>query len=523
MRTKSSLHDRPRKSGANGTNPYRKAALQLSAPAALAALVFALVLPVTARAQEPAPPPFPAEISLGDGLREDSPVSIDDVIAIAVEQSRSLKSSVNTYESSLQKVSETKKQFGLNAKVEANYQRVHDPTSFSMPYTYYDVAPIYIPGVLPLPFNPPENLQDESMYIVTDPVPNIGFRSAEINQDWQHGAELKISKPLLTFGKKEKAVDAATYDSRVKKLDVKLERMKLLYNVKEAFYNVLLAKKNIDAQKESVARSVAHVDAANSRFDTGVVPKLDVIRARSDLEQSKETLIQAHKGYDLAVMNLNNIIGLPVGRKTILDEDTAYKRIELKELDFYNKLAFETRPELNQIDLAQDAAALAAELEEKKALFSFAGTWTFHNRGSTFASEDSWRAIIAGEIPLFDDGLASAKKAQALKQHENLMLSETDLREGILLQVKSAYLDVIEADQRIESSDVILEIAEEAYRMADLGFKEGVTAQIDLIDAEHTLTQARLGHAKAAFDYEVSKARLAYSCGVDSLEDYIND
>ncbi len=465
----------------------------------------------------------PSEISLDNGTLEGKSLSLADAVDIAVAQSRTLKASVNKLEASWEKVSETKKQFGLNMKVEANYQRVHDPTSFAMPYTYYDVAPIYIPGVLPQPWDLPDNLKDESMYTITDPAPKFGFLSAEINQNWQHGAELKISKPLLTFGKKRKAVAAARSDSEVKELDVELERRKLMLNVRKSFYQVLLAERAVEAQEESVERARAHVEAANSRFNAGVVPKLNVIRARSDLEQAKEKLIMTNKGHALSIMSFNNLLGFPVSRKTELNDESAYRRMNLKPLDFYYALAFVSRPEIKQIELAQNATELAAELEEKKAVFSLAGTWTFHNRGSTFASQDAWRAIIAGEIPVFDNGLASAKKAQVLKRRENLNLSETDLREGIQLQVKSAYLDVIEANQRIESSEVILEIADEAYRMADIGFKEGVTAQIDLIDAEHTLTQARLNSAKAYFDYETAKAQLAYSCGVDSLEDYVNE
>jgi outer membrane protein len=83
--------------------------------------------------------------------------------------------------------------------------------------------------------------------------------------------------------------------------------------------------------------------------------------------------------------------------------------------------------------------------------------------------------------------------------------------------LNQAYLGLIEAGERIDTSEAILASAEEGYRMAEVGFKEGVTTSIDLLDAEHGLTQAKLNRAKANFDYETQKARLARSCGLESL------
>jgi outer membrane protein TolC len=87
-------------------------------------------------------------------------------------------------------------------------------------------------------------------------------------------------------------------------------------------------------------------------------------------------------------------------------------------------------------------------------------------------------------------------------------LSEIDLKEGISLQISQAYLSLVEAELRLDTSAAMLEAAEEAYRMA----------AIDLIDAEHALTQARLNRAKSKYDYEAAKAKLASACGLTDIE-----
>jgi len=124
---------------------------------------------------------------------------------------------------------------------------------------------------------------------------------------------------------------------------------------------------------------------------------------------------------------------------------------------------------------------------------------------------------MGAQFRVFDNGISQAKIAQSDKTYKKLLLNETDLREGIALEVKQAYMSIIEAGQRIETSAAIYAAAEEGYRIRNVGFKEGVSTGIELLDAEHQLTQARLGKANANFDYEIQKARLARACGVESL------
>jgi len=66
----------------------------------------------------------------------------------------------------------------------------------------------------------------------------------------------------------------------------------------------------------------------------------------------------------------------------------------------------------------------------------------------------------------------------------------------------------------VKTSEAILEQANEAVRMAEAGYKEGVTTNIELIDAQQGLDGVRLNHARALFDYQVSLAKLANAVGV---------
>jgi outer membrane protein len=437
---------------------------------------------------------MPKEITLAD-----APFSLDRSIDTALANSRTLKESNLDYRAAGSKVKETRSQFGFNLKMTGNTQRVHDDSSLTMGSILYD----------------PIQLADGTW--VAGPVPHVQYNSFKLSKDWARGADMELTKPLFLFGKRKDAITASKKQRDQKALDMDLSRQSLVESVKEMFFNFMLMKEVVQVQEEALKQSEAHYDAAKSRFDAGAAPKFDVIRANVEVESAKENLITAKKNLDLTRMAFNNLLGFPVDRMTDVVGEGAYKVLDLDPLDFYVAVAFQNRPEIEQLALGKDLTLLSARLSRMTPAVSFQGTWTYYNRGSSFSGEHTWRLILGASLPLFDDGLSRAQISQAKRSYDKLGLMEIDLREGIILQVKQSYLGLDEARQRLDSTRAVLEMAEEAYRMAQVGFKEGVTTGIDLLDAEHGLTQARLNNAKSSFDYEIEKAKLAQACGLETV------
>lgn len=447
---------------------------------------------------------MPGEISL-----KDAPFTLDRAIETALANSRTLKQSFIDYDAAGQKVAETRAQFGFNLKMTGNAQRVEDPTSLSMPiYMPMDIQDYFDPAVLS------QTALDNGIWVAS-PEPTM-FEFA-LNKKWQRGADLQLSKPVFLFGKKRDAILASRKQRDVKGLDVDLARLDLVVSVKVMFFNFLLMKEVVKVQEEALRQAEAHLDAAKSRFEVGVAPKFDVIRANVEVTSAQEALTTAKKGLELTRMAFNNLLGLSVDRPVDVEGEGAYELITLDALEYYVGLAMENRPEVKQLAIGKELAKTGMRLSRMLPSVGFTGMWTFYNRGSGFGSEHTWRLIVGAEVPLFDNGLSRAQVRQAGRMYDKLELTEIDLKEGITLQVKQAYLTVNEARERQDSSKAVLDMAEEAYRMADVGFKEGVTTSIDLLDAEHGLTQAKLNSAKADFDYEIALSQLAKVCGLESL------
>jgi outer membrane protein TolC len=88
----------------------------------------------------------------------------------------------------------------------------------------------------------------------------------------------------------------------------------------------------------------------------------------------------------------------------------------------------------------------------------------------------------------------------------------------IELEVRTAYSDFIEAREVLESQQKVQEQADEALREARARAEAGTGTQLDVLDAETSLTQARTTQIQALHDYAVARARLERAIGEDMIQ-----
>ena len=67
--------------------------------------------------------------------------------------------------------------------------------------------------------------------------------------------------------------------------------------------------------------------------------------------------------------------------------------------------------------------------------------------------------------------------------------------------------------QKIDQSELQLEQAEEARKLADLSYKSGTLTNLDLLDSESLEAESRLNLLRVKTEYMINSARLEISIG----------
>ena len=115
---------------------------------------------------------------------------------------------------------------------------------------------------------------------------------------------------------------------------------------------------------------------------------------------------------------------------------------------------------------------------------------------------------------VFDNNVTRAQIKQAEVAMMKTMEQEQQKKDSIQLEVRQAYLNMNEAEQRIQTSQVSVEKAQEDFKIAQVRYSAGVGTNLDVIDAQVALTSAQTNYIQSLYDYNISKANLDKAMGV---------
>ena len=115
----------------------------------------------------------------------------------------------------------------------------------------------------------------------------------------------------------------------------------------------------------------------------------------------------------------------------------------------------------------------------------------------------------------FDGGGTQGRIREARAGAEKAEVNLVDKTRRIEQEVRTAYSRLIEAREVLQSQKKVVEQAEEAVQLADVRYEAGSGIQLDVIDAEAALTEARTTQIEAVRNYLVARARLERAIGLD--------
>lgn len=363
---------------------------------------------------------------------------------------------------------------------------------------------------------------DEELSLLQEiPVPNFSY--PEPHQNWSAG--IQIVQSVYLGGKLVAAFRAADATEKQAMAVYQTSVADSLLNVRLAYYDVLLAAQEITVHEASVNLLEKELEDQKHRLTAGTVPRFNVLRAEVAVANERPNLIQARNNYRIAKNNLANLLGYNLPHDIWEDiplnltdsfEDAPYQ-INLPDAI---EQALERRSELaalrKDVEL-QQLNIINAKSGYKPAVSVFAGyNWENSQFSENPSDEyDGWNAGAQLSWNIFDGALTQGKIKQARAQYAKSKTVLNDQARQIELQVRTAYSDFIQARETLDSQLKVQEEAEEALREARQRAEAGTGTQLDVLDAETSLTQARTTQIQALHDYATARARFERAVGND--------
>ena len=332
----------------------------------------------------------------------------------------------------------------------------------------------------------------------------------------QFANSVDLTWPLLTGGKVEGTIDKAKLGVKAADLGVEKSQQQIKLDATTGYYSILQTRNLVKLSEESLDRLNAHLKNVEAQYNAGTVAKSDVLRSEVEKAKAEQSLIKAQNSYELAVSSFNNVIGLPLETQVTVKEELGYEKYE-KTLEECISTALVSRPELAQAKVSVESAKADVKVAESGKKFSVAAVASDKWNDSEFAGtkNNNWSVGINASYNLFDSGVTKAKVKGAEASVDKSLEQLRQANDSVQLEVRQAYLNMKEAEKRIDTSKVAVTKAEEDYKIAQVRYSAGVGTNLDVIDSQVALTSAKTDYVQALYDYNTSRAKLDKAMGIE--------
>ncbi len=297
---------------------------------------------------------------------------------------------------------------------------------------------------------------------------------------------------------------------RATKLDIEFETKRL-------FYGLLLAYETRRIAQDLVDQAQAHYEEVKARFNQGTSSKFDVLQSKVQVSKMIPQLVNAANAIDLIMAEFKKLLSLNMRDPINVDGKLAYSVVEIREDEFLSE-AYSNNPQMILKLLGIDINKWAIEFAKAGWLPQVSANADYTYRSDNINNmfnprHDTWNIGLKVSINLFDGFATKAKVDEASARYNQSYLKKEDFIDQIAVDIKDACLNMKEAKAIIDSQEDTIGEANEALRLSEVRYINGVGINLDVFDAQVSLAQVEQNLAQGIYDYIMAKAQLDRTMG----------
>ena len=295
--------------------------------------------------------------------------------------------------------------------------------------------------------------------------------------------------------------------------------LSLEQQIRDAYWTLVAAQASLSLGEKSVADSQKIYDLTVVQEKVGTSPKGDVIRSSIDLANAKQNLLTAQNSETTALIAFNTLLARPpksaIKLAGIIDEGAPAMDLDtsnMPSLVDLTRKAIDNRPLLKSSTEQIQSARFAVRQAESARLPDLDISY----QRSTVQQVDALSLTLS--FPLFDFGSIhhNVRAAQATKKQAESQRAQAELQ--VTQQVAQAYSDWQSATVAAKSyKKDIFDPSSTLFDMANLGYQNGATSILPVIDAESTLRNARVGYINALLAVLKASDELKAAIGISEF------
>jgi outer membrane protein len=364
-------------------------------------------------------------------------------------------------------------------------------------------------------------------YTRLDEVSSIG--PIQVGDMDNYSINLTVTQPVFAGGAIPARLNTAKLAKLLSDQAVRAAVQDVIFETARGYYDVLLNQQLYEITVEAVRSAKASLNVVQKKRAAGVASDFDVLRAQVELSNFKAEEISNRNAISLSKVQLLKVMGVSQDSEIRLCDELSFVPYSVS-LDEAVRTAYQNRPDLYQSQIGIKSQQEALKIAQSRYWPYISGfymnEWAKPDPKNSTLIEwgRTWRVGVMATLPVFD-GLereGEIIRQKALLRQAEIGLVETE--ERVLSVLTASILSIEDAVELVDSQKLNLQRAQEGLRLAEVGFKEGINTQVEVLDARVALTRARTLYYQAIYSHTVAVLTLQRAMGILSTpEDALAD
>ncbi|MDZ7766968.1 MAG: TolC family protein [Melioribacteraceae bacterium] len=286
----------------------------------------------------------------------------------------------------------------------------------------------------------------------------------------------------------------------------------------------MLAQSFFETSAEAVKVAEKNLEQVRKQYDAGSATELDLQRAKAQYYGTLPGFESAKSSLRLAKQRLKSFLNISLEDSLVVVDSLSKmdllrdeRNLELSELKKYGKTnKHELLALRHQLDATEEGENLAlssfaptiaasfsvdhqAQLEDSKVM------WSDYIRSKSIALSINW--------PIFEGGSKIIEWQKAKIRTDQMSLVLKQFEDQTELSIEQSFYKYKEAEKNMNSLKEALMQAEESLRISNLLYEQGMSTQLDVLNAQLLYINSKTNYQQGVYDYNVSQLSLLHAIG----------
>jgi outer membrane protein len=345
------------------------------------------------------------------------------------------------------------------------------------------------------------------LYTRLDPVAEMdipGMGAFKLYPANNYDVHLGVRQTIYDFGRIGTGAELAESARRTAADYVDVVKSNIAYQTVAAFDALLILQQSIDVLDEQIGALEEHLEVSRTKIEAGTATNFDSLTTAVRIAVAKNERIDAARSLAAQEIALRQLTGLPPDRPLAVKGTIAARAREF-DADSVLAAAMRQRPELAAARDAESSAAVQARLASLGDRPSLAFVLSSGFKNGYVPDLDKLEANVAAgvqlSVPIFNGHRTRYQEAEAQANVRSAAAHTAGIERQVSAEVEQALAGVQSSVEKIENSLIQVRRAEAALAMADAQYRAGVATNLDMLDAQTALSQAKLVRLRALYDY----------------------